>query len=91
MRRAPPYTRPTGSETRPDIIYTPERATAVLPNARSSADIIPAGVSPGPGSLETVTVRSTHPVSTTVRYRFSASPSAPPRLNRVALVTRILP
>jgi hypothetical protein len=61
------YTRPTGAETRPDITYTPERATSVLPNAWSSADIVLVGTSPGPGSLETVTVRSTHPVSATVK------------------------
>ncbi len=57
------YTKPTGSEARPDIVYTPERATAVLPNAWSSADIVPVGTAPGPGSLETVTVRSTHPLA----------------------------
>jgi hypothetical protein len=63
------YSRPTGADARMDITYTPERATSlVLANWSSSVvDIIPHGVTPGPGSLETVTVRSTHPMSSTNR------------------------
>jgi hypothetical protein len=63
------YTRPTGNATRTDITYTPERATSlVLANwSSSAADVVTYGVTPGPGSLETVTVRSTHPISSTNR------------------------
>jgi hypothetical protein len=60
------YTKPTGAEVPTDIIYTPQRASSLaLPVWSSSlADIIPLGSVPGPGNLETVTVRSTHPIST---------------------------
>jgi hypothetical protein len=63
------YTRPTGSEARVDITYTPERASSLaLRNwSSSAADVVPYAITPGPGSLETVTVRSTHPLSTTNR------------------------
>jgi hypothetical protein len=63
------YTRPTGPETRTDITYTPQRASSLTLQDWSSAaaDVVPYGIVPGPGSLETVTVRSTHPLSTTNR------------------------
>lgn len=63
------YTKPTGAEAPTDIIYTPERASSLVsPNWSSSvADIISLGAVPGPGNLETVTVRSTHPFSATSR------------------------
>ncbi len=63
------YTKPTGAEAPSDIIYAPERASSLAsPNWSSSVvDIVPHSVVPGPGSLETVTVRSTHPISGTAR------------------------
>lgn len=47
----------------------PERATALAPAdwSSSSVDLITHSVTPGPGSLETVTVRSTHPMRDTNR------------------------
>ncbi len=63
------YTRPTGADARPDVNYSPERASSLARPDWSSAatEIIPFGVVPGPGNLETVTVRSTHPISATNR------------------------
>jgi hypothetical protein len=60
------YTKPTGADAPTDITYTPELATSVTtPNwSSSSVDIVPFSTTPGPGSLETVTVRSTHPIGT---------------------------
>ncbi len=59
------YTRPTGINAPTDITYVPELATALSPpNWSSSAvDIATYSIVPGPGTLETVTVRSTHPIS----------------------------
>ena len=52
-----------------DIIHTPQRANSLaIPVWSSSlADIVPLGSVPGPGGHETVTVRSTHPISTTAK------------------------
>ena len=63
------YTKPTGAEAPTDILYLAERATRLVPPDWSSsvADIVIQGVVPGPGNLETVTMRSTHPFSTTAR------------------------
>jgi hypothetical protein len=61
------YTRPTGADAPSDVTYTAERATALAPAAwsSSSVDVIVHGTTSGPGSLETVTVRSTHPLGET--------------------------
>lgn len=63
------YTKPTGAEAPTDIIYQPERATnlTLADWSYSVADIVPSSVTPGPGNLETVTVRSTHPFAATTR------------------------
>lgn len=63
------YTRPTGTEARTDITYTPQRASSLTLRNWSSAaaDVVPHAITSGPGSLETVTVRSTHPLSITNR------------------------
>ena len=63
------YTRPTGPDAPSDVTYTPERATTLAPPdwSSSSVDLVTHSVVPGPGSLETVTVRSTHPMSATSR------------------------
>jgi hypothetical protein len=63
------FTRPTGSEARTDISYAPERASSLALKdwSASAADVVLYGITSGPGSLETVTVRSTHPLSTTTR------------------------
>jgi hypothetical protein len=59
------YTRPTGADVPTDITYTPELATTLsTPSwSSSSVDIVTHSVTPGPGVLETVTVRSTHPMT----------------------------
>jgi hypothetical protein len=72
------YTKPTGSEARTDIIYAPERATSLMPNAWSTAGIVPVGTVPGPGSLETVTVRSASPLSSTAKEFLRLSVSTNP-------------
>lgn len=63
------YTKPTGPDAPSDITYTPERATALEPAdwSSSSVDLVTHSITAGPGSLETVTVRSTHPMSETTR------------------------
>ena len=63
------YTRPSGDEAPQDIIYTPERATLLAPANWSAAStlVITHSVTPGPGTLETVTVRSTRPVGAAAR------------------------
>jgi hypothetical protein len=61
------YTRPAGAQARPDVVYTPQRATSLRLNNWSSSDIVFHSVMPVAGSRETVTVRSTHPISGTNR------------------------
>ena len=63
------YTRPTGANAPTDIIYTPELSTALNPATWSSSanDLLTHSIAPGPGNLETVTVRSTYPLSQTAR------------------------
>lgn len=58
------YTKPAGADTPPDITYQPERAPS-LPNpgwSSAPADLT-ITTSSGPGSLETVTIRSNHPIT----------------------------
>ena len=58
------YTRPTGVETPADLTYEPQRSTSLATGAWPGGPehIVPVGEPvPGPGGLETVTVRSTHP------------------------------
>ncbi|MBS0658797.1 MAG: hypothetical protein JSR82_11205 [Verrucomicrobia bacterium] len=60
------YTKPAGAETPTDLQYLPERASGLNPSDWSSAsgDVIPVGDPvPGPGALQTVTVRSTRPLT----------------------------
>jgi hypothetical protein len=58
------YTRPAAPNTPSDILYAPERATTLaLLGDWSELNVVPVGTVPGPGSLETVTVRSLFPVS----------------------------
>ncbi|MES2920020.1 MAG: LamG-like jellyroll fold domain-containing protein [Verrucomicrobiota bacterium] len=56
------YTRPTGLNEATDVIYSPRRSTS-LGSAWFTTGILPVGVVPGPGALETVTVRSTTPMN----------------------------
>jgi hypothetical protein len=59
------YTKPTGADAPTDIAYVPELATSLTaPNwSSSSVDIVTHSITPGPGNLETVTIRSAHPIS----------------------------
>ncbi len=63
------YTKPTGAEAPTDILYQPERASSLALGdwSASAVDLISLGAVPGPGSLETVTVRSTHPLGQNTR------------------------
>lgn len=57
------YTKSAGTETPTDLQYLPERASSLNPSDWSSAsgDVVPVGDPvPGPGALQTITVRSTH-------------------------------
>ncbi len=72
------YARPTGVNTATDITYTPQRTTDILtPGSWASADLVVQSISPGPGALETVTVRSTHPISTLTKEFLRVSVSKP--------------
>ena len=70
------YTRPAGADAATDITYTPERTTDVAVQW-SSADIVVQSIAPGPGTLETVTVRSTHPMDTMTKEFLRVSISKP--------------
>jgi hypothetical protein len=65
------YTRPTGTNAPDDVIYSAQRATSLAPANWSSAptQVTTHSVTPGPGALETVTVRSTTDFGT-VRREF---------------------
>jgi hypothetical protein len=58
------YTKPTGQDTPSDLTYSVERATALAPAnwSSSSVDLVTHAITTGPGTLETITVRSTHPI-----------------------------
>ncbi len=59
------YTKPTGAELPTDLVYAVERASALNSAdwSSSSEHVVPAGAPvAGPGNLQTVTVRSTHPL-----------------------------
>jgi hypothetical protein len=67
------YTKPAGEDAPSDLLYEPQRSASLNPVlwSGSSADVVPTGPPvPGPGSLETVTVRSTHPISSLQRMDF---------------------
>jgi autotransporter-associated beta strand protein len=70
------YTRPAGANAATDITYTPQRTTD-LAVPWSSADIVVQSIAPGPGTLETVTVRSTHPMNTMTKEFLRVSVSKP--------------
>jgi hypothetical protein len=70
------YTRPAGADAATDITYTPQRTTD-LAVQWSSADVVVQSISPGPGTLETVTVRSTHPMNTLTQEFLRVSVSKP--------------
>lgn len=60
------YTKPTGADAPSDLLYEPQRAAfpAAGPWSALAADVVPTGPAvPGPGSLQTITVRSTHPIA----------------------------
>jgi hypothetical protein len=75
------YTRPTGQDAPSDITYTPQRGTnlAAADWSSSAVDLVTHSIAPGPGNLETVTVRSTHPMAETPRefLRLSVTLTAP--------------
>lgn len=56
------FTRPTGSEAAADVVYTAQRTTSLV-SGWSSANLVLHQVVPGPGALETVTFRSSVPMS----------------------------
>jgi hypothetical protein len=72
------YTKPTGNEERTDIAYTPQRATSLAPDSWSATSIVPVSTLPGPGGLETVTVRSAQPISSSTREFLRLSVSVVP-------------
>jgi autotransporter-associated beta strand protein len=70
------YTRPAGPNAATDITYTPQRTTD-LAVQWSSADVVVQSIAPGPGTLETLTVRSTHPMNTMTKEFLRVSVSNP--------------
>jgi hypothetical protein len=63
------YTLPTGDDAPSDLIYQAQRATSLAPADWSSkwTDFSTYSVTPGPGALETVTLRSTRAVGSIPR------------------------
>ena len=58
------YTRPAGADAPTDLTYEPERSDSLdNTNWSSSPADLTVSTAPGPGILETVTVRSNHPTS----------------------------
>jgi hypothetical protein len=79
------YTRPQGSAVPSDITYEPQRSTSLAPGSwlGGPTQMQPVGTPvPGPGDLETITVRSMHPIgpaspSEFLRLRVEQVPLAP--------------
>ncbi len=75
------FTVPTGASAPDDAEYTLQRATTLAPANWSSTwtDFATVSVTPGPGELETVTVRSTRPVGSIPReyLRLNVTSTAP--------------
>lgn len=61
------YTRPVGDDAPSDLVYSAERASSLAsPDwSASSTRVVTHSVTPGPGALETVTIRSTSPFGST--------------------------
>ena len=75
------FTVPTGDNAPDDADYTLERATTLAPANWSSkwTDFVTVAVTPGPGELESVTVRSTRPIGSILRefLRLKVTSTAP--------------
>ena len=75
------FTVPTGNDAPDDVDYKLERATSLAPANWSSSwtDFVTVSVNPGPGALETVTVRSTRPIGSILRefLRLRVTSTAP--------------
>lgn len=79
------YTRPQGSAAPSDITYEPQRSTSLAPGSwlGGPTQMQPVGSPvPGPGDLETITVRSMHPIgpaspSEFLRLRVEQVPPTP--------------
>ena len=75
------FTLPTGDDAPDDLDYTLERATTLAPSNWSSAstNFVTHSITPGPGELNTVTVRSTRPIASILRefLRVKVTATAP--------------
>ena len=75
------FTLPTGDDAPDELDYTLQRATALAPSNWSSSwtNFVTDSTTPGPGSLETVTIRSARPVGSVLRefLRLQVTSTAP--------------
>ena len=75
------FTLPTGDDAPDELNYTIERATSLAPAnwSSSSTNFVTHSITPGPGELQTIMIRSTRPIGSILRefLRLKVTSTAP--------------